>query len=955
MALIRLAVRIDRRLLLACFGLAAAIMVPVAGVLATATLAPSLDPALGSIAVSDDAKGLDLDRLPTPEWALGWLDEGDRHVVAFVAGPPLVGPTEAYDGGSAGRSIRVLGENLTTVALPDNRVIGPGMTLVHPSVLGVAPVEAAFFPQRAPEAGTRFLPARGADAFELVGIASLQEGTAALAAVSLPLVLLVASAFARLEARSLANVVAVVAALGKPERAGQVLIARVLLVSAVGAGLCVAGLALALQLGFLPVGWEIFASRSLALAVALPTAAAAIAGSAVAWVATTRTRATLRSKPALGDERRLGFLPVAARPMITGWRLLGVFCLVGLVVALDVGLPIAASGVPAALAGDSDEWVVGAESSSLTAGRAQEAPALVMADDPDIEAIVAEVFVPTVVRGEALVVRGGNWDAFVDYHGLELQRGGRPGPDELAIGSRAAAQLDIDVGDHLVVPGVNGLLGRFEISGVFSTPGLLGDEAVIRTAEARDLAGLPPGTVHALRMRPDTRDARDALERDTPSIVFDELTVAPASAPAGTVAVASLRATNLGGGPGTRIANLRIDDNATTTSVVRLSPYERRIVDLPFIVPEGPYELEVNPTATGEGSAPALALDGPDGAVVGTGARFRLLVNGTPSAGVVLSLYPDLDAADRGSGAIANATTDAKGEATLTIPRAGLLAVAAHDAGGVATASLYGIAAADASTSRLLVEAVYTDPGTLVVGETALLSARVRNVGGVAGTERVDFRAGGTRIAYEDVRLGPGEVTTVSVAHTPQSLGATLEANGVRAATVASTAVAGAKVDAGDVRAGGSLQKDVADRLLGNAGVVLGGLAVITAISALVVLVLATKRTMAQRSGIVAVLATVWTPTQIRRRAATEGAILGGIAGIVGVAGAKLFIGLLGTVTTVRAFGHALPDPYTPLFLLQVCAATAFLGGLAMHNAIGRRVETGTARLLRASGGEAGE
>ena len=135
MALIRLAIRVDRRLMLACFGLAAAIMVPVAGVLATATLAPTLDPSLGSIAVSDDEKGLDLDRLPTPAWALGWIDEGDRHVVAFVEGPPLVGPTQAYDGGAAGRTLRVLGEDLTTIALPANDVIGPGHSVV-------------FFPER---------------------------------------------------------------------------------------------------------------------------------------------------------------------------------------------------------------------------------------------------------------------------------------------------------------------------------------------------------------------------------------------------------------------------------------------------------------------------------------------------------------------------------------------------------------------------------------------------------------------------------------------------------------------------------------------------------------------------------------------------------------------------------------------------------------------------------------
>lgn len=951
MALARLALRVDRRLVLACFGLAAAILVPVAGVLATATLAPTLDPSLGSIAVSDDDKGLDLDRLPVPSWALGWRDEGDRHVVAFLEGPTLVAPGQAYDGGPPGRTLHVLGENLTTVTLQTD-LIGPGMTLVHPSVLGEAPVEAAAFPGRPPEAGTRFLPVRGADAFELVGIARLQEGTGALAAVSLPLVLLVASAFARLEARSLANVVAVVAALGKPERAGQVLIARVLLVTAIGALLCVGGLAVALALGLLPVGWSVFTSRSLALAVALPTAAAAIAGSAVAWVATTRTRATLRSKPALGDERRLAFLPLAARPVITGWRLLGVFALVGLVVALDVGLPIAASGVPASLAGDTGEWVVGAQSSSLTAGRAAEAPALVMADHPDIDAIVAEVFVPTVLRGQPLVVRGGDWRLLADYHGLELVRGSTPARDEIAVGQRAARQLDLDVGDHVVVPGVNGLLARLEVSGIYRTSSLLADEAVVRTSTGQQLAGLAPGTVHALRMRPDTKEARAALESDRPDIVFDDLVVEPASAPAGSVAVARLRATNLGGGPGSRVANLRVGGESAGTQLVQLPAYGRRTVELPFVVPEGPYEVQVNPTASGAGEAPPEVLQGPAGAVVGQTATFRLLAGDRPVAGARVSLHAGLDAAQADTGILANATTDAAGNATFAVPRQGLLAVAAHDPAGVATAELFGVNPANATHSRLLVEAAYTEPGALAVGQQALVSARVRNVGGAAGTERVEVRVDGVRLGYQDLDLAAGEPRTVSFSYTPQRLGASIAVNGVQAATAASTPVAGAKVEAGPVRAGGSLQKDVADRLLGNASVVLGGLAVTTAAAALVVLVLVTRRTMAQRRGIVAVLATVWTPVQIRRRAATEGALLGGLAGIVGVAGAKLFIGLLGLVTTVRAFGHALPDPYTPLFMLQVAAATAFLGGLAMFNSIGDRVEAGTARLLRASGGE---
>lgn len=954
LALVRLALRVDRRLALACLGLAAAIMVPVAGVLATATLAPTVDASQGSLVHSTTPNGLDLDRLPQPGWALAGTDIGARHVVAFVEGPSLVGARQAYDGGPAGRTLDILGTKLTTVSLGRN-VVGPGMTLVHPSVLGVAPVEAAFFPNRAPEAGTVFLPARGADAFELVGIAELQEGTGALAAISIPLVLLVAASFARLEARSLANVVAVVAALGRPERAGQVLILRILLVCGAGAALCLAGLVVAMQSGLMPFGWSTLASRSLAIAVALPTAAAAVAGSAVAWVATTRTRATLRTKPALGDEGRLGFLPVRARPMLTGWRLLGVFCLVGLVVALDVGLPIAASGVPAALAGDEGEWVVGATSSSLTAGRAQEAPAKVLAMDPAVQRIVAETFIPTAVQGQPVLLRGGDWAGMSTYHDLTLLRGHAPGPGEIALGTRSGDRLDATLGDRLLVPGVNGILGHLRVSGLYATPSLLADEGVLHPEDARRLAELPAGTVHVLRMQPDSKAAREALERDTPLLVFDTLTVTPAEAPTGTVAVAALRATNLGGAPGTRVANLLVGNVSVATQVVQLAAYGQTVVELPFVVPRGAYQLKVNPEAFGQGEDAAWVLRGPESGVVGSNLTFQVLREGRPQAGIQIGLHADLATAAEGASILATGLSDAEGRVVLSVPRPGLMAVAARDETTLASFSVYGVAAANRTVSRFVVEAAFVEPGTPVVGQPAILSARVRNVGGVAGTERVEFEADGLRVGVQDVAIGPGQSRTVTVEYSPRSAAAVLEANGVRVTGAASARAAGATVTAGEVRAGAALQQDVADRLLGNAGAVLGGLAVTTAAAAFVVLVLATQRTMSQRRGIAAVLATVWTPEQIRRRAATEGAILGGIAGIVGVAGAKLFIGTLGTLTAVRAFGHALPDPYTPLFLGQVAAATAFLGGLAMYNAIGRRVEGGTNALLRASGGEIGK
>lgn len=940
MSLSRLAVRVDGRLVVAALGLAAAFLVPLAGALASKGLAATVSPDAATLAVAQpgDALAIDADRAT---WVLAGRDADGQHIVAFVKGPAVVTAGQAYDGGPPGRLLRVEGQTLTTIQ-PTTPPVGPGFLLVHPTVLGAATPEAAFYAKGSPSG---LLPARGPDAFEVAGIRDLQDQTWALVFISLPVVILVASAFARLEAKSLGNVVAVVAALGKPERAGQLLVARVLVLVALGSAGCLAALYALALLGLVPAGWTAVLTRPILIALLVLAGSAAVAGATVGWAVTLNPRSALRGKASLGDEPRLAFVPLPTRPWITGWRLLGIFVLVGSVVALDVGLPLAASGIPASLAGADGEWVLGGTTTSITSGRALEAAANVMALDPDVEAIVAETFVPTTLSGSPFLLRGGSWSALSEYHGLALADGRAPRSGEVALGVRAAKAFDLGLGDTLVVAGETGLLGRFDVVGLIDGPGLVPDEGLLEAGDARRMANLPAGTVHALRVRPETPEAIEAVRRDTPRIELQTLRIEPDNAPAGSLAVAVVEGANLGGGAGSRVLQLRINGLSAATATLSLGPYQRGSASLPFVVPAGTYDAQVNPETTGNGAPSEYAFQGPLSLAEGASAVFVLQGPDGPAADIPVRAYASLVDAALGTAVQQQGVTDAEGRVTVLGNRTGQLVLVAGDA--LASWDAYVVAAADAQRAVAKVETVYLVPAAPVAGQQATIAARVRNVGGADGTLRFDFQVAAARVAYQDVPLASGEGRTLTQAYVVQRTGSPATVNGVGATSPASIGTGQEPADPGKAQHGGALQAAVADRLLGNARTVLGGLAVTAGTAAIAVLVLAVQRTMAQRAGILAVLATAWTPAEIRRRAALEAGILGFLGGVLGLAVAKLALFVLGSVVAVRAFGHALPDPFSPLFILQVSAATCFLASVTMWNGVGRRLGKGAGKALR--------
>ncbi|HEX2066502.1 MAG TPA: hypothetical protein VHI93_06795, partial [Candidatus Thermoplasmatota archaeon] len=478
--LARLAVRPDRALAVAALGTAAAILLPVAATLVLGTLAGT--PARDQwVAYAPPGQALQWEEAePKPLRVAAQAADGR---MAYVAGDPAVA-----------RGARLLmpgapsnGTRSATV-LP---LLHADTVLVHPLDLGPATPVAALFPRRPDLAGAVVAPARGADAFEDATGQDLADQGLVLTALSLPAVCLVAIAFARQEVRAQARRSATLAALGGARVAAAVAAARMAVMAAAGAALAAMGGFALYQWGPSQFHPEDAPRLRLALAIALPALAAAVGG--VVTVLASRTRMDILRGAAQDVEADTPLpLPLAARPLLLGVRLLPVLLLAAALFAVDVGFPAAAARIPAALAGGPGEWVLGAER-GLRAGQGVDARVADVAGiDRNVSAIVAETVIATLLQGSPAVLRGGTWAALSSYHGLAVAEGAPPGP--------------------------------------------LGDEGFVDARTGRELGQLPPGHATLVRFRPQTEAAADAVLRGPAHIQVTRVALEPAQPAAGSIA-----------------------------------------------------------------------------------------------------------------------------------------------------------------------------------------------------------------------------------------------------------------------------------------------------------------------------------------------------------------------------------------------------------------------------------
>lgn len=953
MALARWALRLDGRLAIAALGTAAALLIPLAGTLAIHSLDSDDVVEPGWVLVHPDGEAVRISDLPErPERAVRLERGADRQLASYVLGDPRVGKDDALAMPLAPAEPL---PGLRTRPGGPLALVPSTATLVHPSRMADAGVADALHTtsaevrDRLVAFGLRALPADGGHAYLESSIGQVQSAAFALTAASIPVVAVVAAAFADLDAAEMSRTAAVVSALGHSRRARLLLMGRVVLlvVASALAALLVAGVLYRSSAAFrpspLPFG-------DLALGVGLPALAAVAAG---LWrsARSSRSLGTVLRAPAqqVVASPPIPGVPPRAQPLLLGSRLLAPILLAALLFMVDVGFPLAVAEVPQALTGGPGEAVRLDATGNLLGSTTDARLADVATLDPAVSAASAEILAPTVAGGEPLLVRGGEWERLAAFHGLLLTAGSPPQPGETVVGATLAARLGLDVGDRLVVPAVSRPLARsFVVAGTFAGGGLLESEAVVGLPDARDLAGLGRHQATVVRARPDTDAAIAALSRSAAQLEVTGLRMEPEAPPAGGLATAVVEVTNLGPVPGTRLLFVRVDGEAVAQVDARVPPYTTATFQASFVAPVASFSLAVNPTVEVPATPPAVVLSAP-GLQPDSGAvRVSARQGDAPAAGLLLGLYRDAASARTGAGRIANATTDADGVARFSAPPPGLYVAATESVQPKAAAEVRVSSAADANTGRLVVRRLWVDPAQPRPGQETTVFVRVANVGGVQAEGTVPVGMDGGVVGLPEVTLAPGAETTLQVPvvalageHNVTAMDSrvSFRVAGPGAAQVA------AGGGAGVARRSETLSRAAADQVLGNARGVLLGLGGTAMASSLALVALATARTVRHRQGL---LPTLWalglTPEWLRRRARFEAAAMGLVAAL---AAALVAAGLFAAAAAVRwptAFGHAVPQPIGPIFAFQAAAAFAAACAVAASVAVGPLVEEGRLR-----------
>lgn len=968
MGLPRLALQPDARLAAAVLGLAAAFLLPLGTTMLVAGLEARVDPAQQWLAYREDGGSLDLSALGPPQVAMARRDVAGQVWVGFAAGPSPVAPGHALaESAPIGGTLDLDGRALTVDGAPGRLpLVPPGAHVVHLTDLGAAPVVAALYAQAPVPAGgllphgVTVVPARGADAFEQAATQDLRASAGVVVAASVPAVAVVAGVFAQHEMRERLKASAILASLGGWRQAKAVLAVRILL--AVGGGAAVA-----LAVAYLLYRWggplfhpSPFPKASLAAAGLVPTlaafatAAVALRGFAgkVEGALQGDERAPSAASATLGAAETLPARlrwPLTARPILLGSTGAPVLLVCALLFAVDVGFPLAAGQVPAAMAGGPGEWVVGAKD-GLQAGRGVAAgSAGVLGHDPAIDAIVAETVAPTRLGGAPAVLRCGTWEALAAYHGLDIAAGVPPAGAGIAVGSRLAQRHGWRVGDGLWAQGADvAFVVQLTVTGIAAAPGLLADEAFCDAGLGQRLVGLGAGQASVVRFRPQTQDAQAAYGRTPARIEVVGLALDPPAPQAGTWATVTAAGVNLGAQPGARDLTLRVNGFGAANATLHLAGHTRGEVRMGFVVPPGPLQLEVNPALDAAGTpaparldVPALAFPGHDVQVVLRGA------DGSPLAGVEVGTFTDADAATRG---LPLATARTGDDGTATLPAPGHDAVVAALGPPAALAPLRSGTRYDAADVHVL--QAWSTPASPGPGEAATLHATLLNRGGLAGSGHFEVRRGEGIIQFIDATLASGELRTVAVPYvlavptTSLTVGNTTVRLGTREAEPpppqpGAPAPAPPPGPPGALapvpQAGEAVRTRLADRALGQARPALLALAGTSLTTTLAVVVLATKRSLASRTHVQGLLQALGQDaTQIRARAAWEAGIMAGAAMVVALPLAKLAFALLATPWGPTAYGHSLPDPIGWLFAAQAIAAFSALGALTAYNVAGR-------------------
>lgn len=456
-----------------------------------------------------------------------------------------------------------------------------------PELIGMASVAVGL--------GPKFVPAPAADDFYGRGAAQIGDGLTFVAITSVFVGSVIAAVTTRLELLSRRSEYALLEALGAPGTARRMAVFR--------AGWTVAlGILIGLPLA---VGAIAYANRtqqrivlelstSYAIAVTLAFALGALLAACVVAYRTLRgDLAPKLSRRGLAVRR----FPGPLRFTLITPRLAPVVAVALAATNVTIGVVLGALAAPADLLDPGEGLLLGSETGNPLRGSVPRFAAEHHDRFNDTAVVSPEVFVPTVVHGQPVLVRGVQFSSWSNLTGARLLQGEWPDEaGEAAAGSRAAQRISARLGDVLEVPGAyRPVVHEFRVTAIFSSSRLEIDEILIPLDDASSLARTEANRVHLVRIDTPSNQTLNLLR--SPGIQVLSLSITPQPPLEGLQAVAHITVLNTDGRTAERELNVRANGETVATAIARLGPFEEAALAVPFRVPPGErLSLEVNPS-----------------------------------------------------------------------------------------------------------------------------------------------------------------------------------------------------------------------------------------------------------------------------------------------------------------------------------------------------------------------
>lgn len=529
----------------------------------------------------------------------------------------------------------------------------------------------------------------------------------------------------------------------------ELLVARVLLILALGIGLALVatfGAVALLRRGglsnlYLPgsfVSW------------AIPVVGA---GGIVGLVWTLR-RATRRlriediqaGRPVVGPSWARGFL-------LTSWRMTIPLAVSAIILAGSLSVNLGVIEMPNQLFGVSSDAVVADLHGNPLRGGVPLFFGEHLSEVPGFLAASPEIFGPTVIEGRPAIVRGVDWSLLSKLDRVRILEGRPPAAlGEAVFGQRLAEKLDADVGSSYWVPSpyLSAALA-VKVVGIAKAPGILADEALVSLESARALTGLPRDEVNIVRIALNTSFvARTPLSIPN-DVVVAELELRPPVPVANETAEVAVRVLNFASEPRSHRLTLRVNEQVVAETNVVVDGYREHVERYPFRVPSaGLLTLKVNPTLVVDPERPAYDVSSPSPVVVNAALTIRVLTaSGEPAQNVNVGLDS------------ASSATDSTGHVVLVPTQVGNRTILVDGPAGRGAEPVLVVFEQDLDQPRLVVRAV-DGPTRQPVG-TWSGTVLVENLGGRTFQGSLPLLVNGTTRNMTEVTIPPGVTQRVAI------------------------------------------------------------------------------------------------------------------------------------------------------------------------------------------------